>query len=178
MYIFYLFINIIMKKIIMLLGMLVFGSFIAMMAGCSNDNTVLYNEAENKQQTDTITTMQKMFADKKAQTCYFTMSKEDGNVYDGKLYVEWKKMYYSMNTYIDGQEVVNNIIIKDGYTYGRSTQIPESGYKTKETPDDVNGDTVVGEEERTKENTYTCYEGVEQSYFELPQDVVFVELQM
>jgi len=88
MYIFYLFINIIMKKIIMLLGMLVFGSFIAMMAGCSNDNTVLYNEAENKQQTDTITTMQKMFADKKAQTCYFTMSKEDGNVYDGKLYVE------------------------------------------------------------------------------------------
>lgn len=147
------------------------------MGSASSEETASYNVAEKKEQTTSVTTMKALFASGKPVTCYFTMPTEDDAVFDGILRIDGKKMAYSMNGFIEGKSVDNFVIIKDWYSYGRSSMTPGNGYKMKETPEDETAGEDIDEEEWNKEITYTCHEGVDAYVFDLPGDITFVELQ-
>lgn len=87
------------------------------------DNTLIEEQSQTTQ-ADSVTTMKKIFESGKPTTCYFTLPTEDGNVFDGTLYVDGKNMKYSINGFIEGNSIENRFLLKDGYSYSRSSMDP------------------------------------------------------
>ncbi|NDK08499.1 hypothetical protein EOM39_04625 [Candidatus Gracilibacteria bacterium] len=124
-------------------------------------------------------TMMEIYKKGKPATCTFKITGEDGSVYDSIMYIDGKVLRYVMKGEVEGQKIVSNVLIKDGYSYSWSDAVKQ-GYKMKE---DLNEETKEeGNEMEAREmnETYefSCKKGVESSIFELPSDIDFQEFDM
>jgi len=132
------------------------------------------NAIDSSSQNESMSTISKIFKEWKPVTCHFMMNMWSDQIFDGTLSVDWKKMRYSMNWFIEGQSIENYIIIKDWYSYSWSSLDPKKWYKMKEN-DETDKYEEVWAEEQDQETKFTCKKGIEWWEFDLPGDVVFEE---
>jgi len=132
------------------------------------------NEIESSEQTESMSTISKIFKEWKPTTCHFMISMWDDQIFDGTLSVDGDKMRYSMNWFAEGQSIENRVIVRDWYSYSWSSLDPKKWYKMKEN-DENNEYEDVWAEEQDQETKFTCKKGVEFLVFDLPWDIIFEE---
>ncbi len=126
------------------------------------------------------TTMREIYQKGKPATCTYKMI-NGGNTFDSILYVEWKKLRYTMNTELHGMKMENSTIVKDGYTYSWSS-MAKDWWKMKLDPEDVKGGTPDSTEkapekkEMTQKIEFDCKYSVDSSKFDLPADINFKDM--
>ncbi|MFZ2151009.1 MAG: hypothetical protein WAZ12_02925 [Candidatus Absconditicoccaceae bacterium] len=172
-----------MKKISLLVILL---STLFFVAACSKTKTIDIQEPLDQTQKVEInedgdegkfkTTMENIFKKGKATTCRFVIT-DEGQTFDGALYVDGKKMRYSSRGTIGGQTFEANVIVKDGFSYSW-TNMDTKGFKMKEIEGNNQEDRDVGAEERAQEMDFDCKKGVENGIFDLPSNIEFGELNM
>lgn len=175
---FLLFINIGMKKLVVWLA-LVFG--LTLFAGCGNQTSTPDIEEEvavvgEEMSEETFeSTMEDLYKKWGKMTCSMTTN-EDGVVMNGTLYMDGKKMRSDVKGAIEGMNIEMSTIIKDGYSYTRSSMSNE-GWKVvynedeEEIDEDMNDVTDIDSPIK-----FSCKKGVSGADFDLPKHVEFKEM--
>jgi hypothetical protein len=122
------------------------------------------------------TTMQNIFKKWKATTCKFVIT-DEGQTFDGSLYVDGKKMRYSSKWSFEWKTFEANVIVKEGYSYSW-TNMDTKWFKMKEVIGEAANDTDVWAEERVQEMDFDCKKWVEWWIFDLPSNIEFGEFNM
>ena len=124
------------------------------------------------------TTMLEIFKSWKTATCTFKMTNE-GATFDAIMYIDWKKISYTMNWDIWWQKMINNSIMKDWYSYSWSN-MSKDGFKMKEDlsedENSWNEETPMEAEEMNQKIDFECKNWVDSSKFELPTDINFQDM--
>jgi hypothetical protein len=119
-------------------------------------------------------TMENIFKQWKPTTCVFAMTQE-GQTFDGTLYVDGKKMRYTSKGTFGWQTMEMNVIVKDQYSYSWSS-MSQQWYKMKEVDQDAPDTSDVGPEERSQEMDFDCTKWVPGGIFDLPSTITFEEM--
>lgn len=125
------------------------------------------------------TTMLDIFKSWKTATCTFKITNE-WTTFNGIMYIDWKKIRYTMNWDIEWQKMENNTVMKDGYTYTWSN-MTKNGFKMKDdlSEDDNSWNEEIWEmeaEEMNQKVEFECKKWVDSSKFELPTDIIFQDM--
>lgn len=124
-------------------------------------------------------TMIDIFKKWKDATCTFKITSE-WNIFDAIMYIEWKKLRYTMNWEIEGNKMENNVIVKDWFSYSW-TNMSKDWFKMKDIINDevqewVNTDWNQEEMEAQEMNEkveFDCKYSVDSAMFELPAWINF-----
>ena len=185
-----------MKKSILFLLL----STILVLASCGKNDTSTESSNNQKKQEKTLikeqkieeskienswdtveklnTTMLEIFKSWKTATCTFKMTNE-GATFDAIMYIDWKKISYTMSWDIGWQKMVNNSIMKDWFSYSWSN-ISKDAFKMKEDlsedENSWNEEAPMEAEEMNQKVDFECKNWVDSSKFELPTDINFQDM--
>jgi len=124
------------------------------------------------------TTMLEIFKSWKTATCTFKMTNE-GSTFDAIMYIDWKKISYTMSWDIGWQKMINNSIMRDWYSYSWSN-MTKDGFKMKEDlsedENSWNEEALMEAEEMNQKVDFECKNWVDSSKFELPTDINFQDI--
>ena len=153
-----------------------------MFAGCGNQNVDTGNEDATTVSTDEMSeekfesTMKDLYKRGGKMTCTMT-TVQDGMEMDGTLYMDGKKMRSEFKGAVQGMNIEMNTIIKDGFSYTRSSMSNEGRkmvYDESEMEEGMN-DAATDTDVDTPMN-FTCKRGVSGADFDLPSNIEFKEL--
>lgn len=131
---------------------------------------------ENKSEEKVNSTMVEIFKKWEPTTCTFKIIDEK-QTYDAIMYVDGKKMRYSMNWKIEWNQLESNVIIKDGFSYSWSNMGTE-WFKIKNDLEKNNTDSqnTQGQgQEMNQKYEFNCKKWVDLTVFELPSNINFQE---
>lgn len=124
-------------------------------------------------------TMIEIFKRWKTATCTFKLTNE-WSTFDSIMYIDWKKLRYTMSWDIAWNKMENNSIVKDGYSYSWSN-LSKDWWKIKE---DLSEDSntwsewswEMEAEEMNQKLEFECKSWADSSKFDLPTDINFQDM--
>ena len=152
-----------MKKLVLSLAIL---AGIFMFAGCGSQTAETVDETTNEVSGEEMTeetfnsTMKDLYKKGGKMTCTMT-TVEDGVQMNGTLYMDGKNMRSDVKGTVEGMNIEMNTIIKDGYSYTRSSMSNEGrkmAYDESEVEEGMNDATTDTDVDTPME--FKCKRGV------------------